>query len=291
MNRRPIPEQRSRTRFAELPLTLKFGAVVAGLAPLVAIASYVLEFRHSGISTDPGAWAQLGDYIGGTLGWLLNLLLLVIMYVTYLTQQQTNANQQRRSDESIELLRAQTAHLKDQVDTVRQEAFDVQLWGLVSQLIQSILACRRDSKTLGTVVGHACFEQYGAMLWSAYVDSYNRKDKDRDRWRIARSDLLSGDEGNWCSVRGQIEFLVEFITTSSRLSDAQRRQAMTIVTNQLTPGIAVLFAVDTYLAGDTQLAKLAQEFGMFRSVEPQLQDALKETGAYDSSAFGVAARS
>jgi hypothetical protein len=215
---------------------------------------------------------------------LLSLLALLAVYATYLKQQQTDSEQQSRSDESIELLRQQTTHLGNQIDVVRQEAFDTKMSGFVSQLIQSIMACRRDHEKLGTIVGHSYFQQFGEQFWGAYIDSINRNDV--DPWREARVSLLGADEGNWRSVRGQIEFIVRFMAASSNLTDSQRHQAMMTVTNQLTPGIAILFAVDTYLAGDTQLINLAQEFGMFRSIEQHLQDALKESGAYEPSAFG-----
>lgn len=271
-------------RFSNLPLTLRVGAVAALLGPLGVIASYVSRFWHSGISSNPDDWARFGDYVGGTLGWLLSSIALIAVYVTYLKQQETDAEQKSHSEEKIGLLRQQTSQLQSQVEVTRQEAFDARLYGLFTQLIRSILACSREHNTMGTINGHAYFQQISGQVWSAYCEAENRGES--DPWRVARN-VLGTEEGNWTSVRGQIALQLGLIASSSQLDSSLRRQAMTLLTSQLSSGIAVLFAVDAFLAEDAQLIAAANEFGLFSAVAPHIRDALMEASAYAPSAFSV----
>lgn len=201
MRTEPISRRKSLSRFFDLPLTLRAGALAAVFGPLIVITSYTLRFWRVGISGDPGDWSLFGDYVGGTLGWLLSAIALVAVYVTYLSQQEAAADQKLHSDETIGLLRQQTASLEDQVQVTRQEAFDIQLSNLFFQLVQSILACRREHKELGVLTGHTLFQQLGEQLWRDFVGAHNQGTD--APWREAR-DLLGADAANWSSIRGQL---------------------------------------------------------------------------------------
>jgi hypothetical protein len=156
------------------------------------------------------------------------------------------------------------------------------LSGLIGALNQSVEACQREHQTKGTLTGNAYFEEYGKQLWSSYCDCFN-KGLD-DALQTARASLLIGDEANWVHIRSQLEYLVSFI--SSTMTGAQRVNAMRRLQTHLSPGIAMLLAVDSYLNKTTQVISVAEEFGLFRSVAPEVRDGFLVDKLYKESAFG-----
>lgn len=55
--------------------------------------------------------------------------------------------------------------------------------------------------------------------------------------------------------------------------------------NQLTPGIALFFAVDTYLNNNKPMKDIVEEFSMLRHIKLDYRDALIEQLAYSRGAF------
>ncbi len=295
--------------FASLPWSFKVGAIVALLGPICVVGAYIVFFHSSEISSNPSDWADFGGYVGGTLGWLLSLLALIAIYVTYLNQREMDAGQKLHADKTIfllkeqnnkledrikiakehkdntvKLLEEQNKHLEQQVNTAIETAFEVYFSSLIQQLIQSILLCHRDHNTQGTVVGHHYFGEYSLQLWNEYIDSCNRRDN--DPWRIARTDFFSDEEGNWISVRGQIEQLAELLVNNS-LSEPKQSHLMMAIINQLTPGIALFFAVDIYLNNNKIMKGIVEKFAMLRYVNPDYQDALIKECSYLPRSFST----
>lgn len=281
------PERAPATiRLRDLPLWLRVGLFIAGGGPVLALAAFAFVFRDSRLSQDPATWGQFGDYVGGTLGWLLSLLALVAVYATYSKQHQAELAQRAHDDESMRLLREQSAHTAQQIETLKHEAFYSQLRGLASNLIESILACRRDHRSFGFVAGHSYFSEFSDQLWSRYVEAQNRNDS--EPWRQARNGLFASDEGNWHSVRGQITSLVIFIVASMAIREEDRRVAMMVVTSQLSPGVSLLLAVDSFLGNGERIADAAVKYGLYRAIAPHVREALMRDGICSASAFDSA---
>lgn len=60
-----------------------FGMIAVG-----SLICYYLVFRQVGISKDPGNWGVFGDYIGGVVGTIFNVLGVVLIYLTFRKQEE-----------------------------------------------------------------------------------------------------------------------------------------------------------------------------------------------------------
>jgi hypothetical protein len=270
--------------FCMLSLTLQIGTFVAILVPTLTICVYVFHFWRNNISADPGDWADFGSYIGGVLGWLLSLLALSAVYVTYLQQKQDAIEQQRHSNKMVALLQTQNENLANQVSILMKDSFHQRISGKMLQLIQSILGCQREHLTLGTLVGHAHFNELAKGMWSKYVDHYNNL-QTSEPLRSARGSVFLIEVASWLSVRNQIEHILRIIKHSQLLTEYERWQAITDVANQLTSGIATFFAIDMCLSNDKELLELSQKYGLLQHVGSQFRDVFLEDYNFPNEAF------
>jgi hypothetical protein len=60
-------------------------ALIAVVALIVVIGTYVFHFAPHSLSSDPDDWAKFGEYVGGTLGAFYGLLAVIGVLVTVLT--------------------------------------------------------------------------------------------------------------------------------------------------------------------------------------------------------------
>src|SRR6267154_1544926 len=229
--------------FCQLPVLLRIGGGALALGMAAFIGAYALALRGNRVSSNPADWGNLGSYLGGTIGPLLSLVAVGAMYATYFQQQ---------------------SYIEQQVNAARDSA----LSGLIGALTQAVESCQREDRKGRTLGGHAYFEGYGSQLWSDYCDCYN-KGMDNP-WETARANLLLNNEANWVHIRGQLEYLLRFI--DSTMTGTQRVEAMRRLQSHLTQGIATLLAVDTYLNKMSHVTAMAEEFGLLRSVPPEVRD-------------------
>ncbi len=73
---------------------------------LCLLIPYLWVLAPNGISRDPQAWGQVGDYFGGLINPILNLLVLVVLLKTYQHQ-----IEQKHETTFFELLRLQASKL------------------------------------------------------------------------------------------------------------------------------------------------------------------------------------
>ena len=113
------------------------------LIVLVAtIGSYILEFHSSSISSDPAAWGQFGDYIGGVLNPILTLLNLVVL--AYLSLELVKIENKRNEWTLQELARP----LGDLTFLTFQDKYEIQLknCGMGPMLISNIKIVSTDGQ-------------------------------------------------------------------------------------------------------------------------------------------------
>jgi hypothetical protein len=235
------------SNFRQLPLVMRVGAVAGALGVVVIIGSYILVFRAGHLSSSSGDWGNFGSYLAGTVGSLLSLLSLGALYVTYLQQIKASATSA--------------------------------LSGEIQALAQSIESCQRETR--GT--GHAYFETCGQDLWTSYIDIYNHGYT--DAWKTARATLAGVDAANWTNIGSQIKRLLQVVASTTSLSGIQRSDAMAKLQALLSPGIALLLAVDAYLNGSNNVVVMAEQFGLLRSIAPHIRESLVADGLYSESAF------
>lgn len=246
--------------FMRLPVALRIGLAIAVVAPLLAILMYVLTFHGKNIVPDAGAWGQFGDFLGGTLGWLMSSIALLAIYATYIKEQEA-------------------------VGHALEETFETRLTLHVQLLIQSILGWRAEHRHRGTITGHDVLEGLETQLWQAYVNNRNKGVNEIESWERAYKVTLMGFSANWNSLRGQIEQIARTILRSTEPGSTARKNAAEVLAPHVSSGIATFFAIAIKEHTNRQMREFVEHHGLLRAALPDRKDALLEGGIIGPSAF------
>jgi hypothetical protein len=95
--------------------------IAAAIAISVVVGSYVFKFYitlNYGVSNDSGAWAQLGDYVGGLLNPILGFISLVLLIKSLNLQNEANTDLRKE--------------LKNNDKTERIRSFEAQLFNMIN---------------------------------------------------------------------------------------------------------------------------------------------------------------
>jgi hypothetical protein len=234
------------SNFRQLPLMMRLGAVAGVLGLVMIVGSYVLVFRSAHLSSSSGDWANFGSYLAGTLGSLLSLLSLGAACIAYVQQLRASATSA--------------------------------LFGEIDALAQLISSCQSNNRGSG----HSYFAALGTELWDGYITVSDKGCS--DAWQTTRVNM-EYDIANWTSVGAQIKRLLQVIPGTTSLSTNQRSDAMAKLQTLISPGIALLLVVDSYLDSSTNVIAMAEEFGLLRSIPPHISKTLVRDGLCKDSAF------
>lgn len=110
----PLPQ---RDLYAEVHKIAKFLLLAVVLSTVIIVAIYVLQFHSQRFSGDPANWGVLGDYLGGTLGPILNLTTIGILVISI--------NFQRKQiEEGRQDARESKEHAQKQYDALVKQNFE-----------------------------------------------------------------------------------------------------------------------------------------------------------------------
>ena len=271
--------------FRRLPALMQAGAWLAASAPVVALVAYAVQFRTHELSSTPESWGQFGDYLGGSIGWLIGVITLCAVYATYTKEREAHSDQERHATATIELLRDQNKKLEEQLRQAGQHAFETHVATLVQLLIDSIQACHHNSGRDGGISGHTYFSLFAEETVRCYTASLGTPR--RLDWTAARASVLGGRDSEWNSIRSQIELLARLIDSTTRLDSADRSYMMAILASHVSSGVALFLAIDCQSSENKHLAELLNKYGLARSAPSHLHSDLLNNGLLRPTAFGL----
>jgi Putative phage abortive infection protein len=123
------------------------------VAALVVFAAYIVKFQGP-LSSDPAAWGQFGDYLGGLLNPTFAFLALLALLATL-------GVQMRELRHSVRELANSAAALKSQNDTLRLQTFEGTFFQTLRLHNDIVLSMAIPERTLS---GRACFRLYADEL-------------------------------------------------------------------------------------------------------------------------------
>jgi hypothetical protein len=67
---------------------------LSALLASIAVSAYIANFHGANVSGDPAHWGVLGDFTGGVVGTVFSLASMILIYLTFRSQQSTSVLQQ-----------------------------------------------------------------------------------------------------------------------------------------------------------------------------------------------------
>jgi hypothetical protein len=154
----------------------------------VSVLAYAMNFFNHPVSSDPGDWGALGDYLGGIANPLISTIALAFIVKAYYTQREELKETKEALRDAAKHSRAAATAQEELVSTnklqcrVAQKKLDVSIFLAKIEFKQSRIAYLHDALDRGTEAlnkGHGVVdifaEDFSLIFGKHSVDQYRSK--------------------------------------------------------------------------------------------------------------------
>lgn len=273
------------SREPQLPRALASVFALAVGAAAIAVIAYMVYFSlyvDRGISTEPDAWGQFGDYLGGVMNPIIALGALLLLAVGVRIQNDTLREARKQlelqRDELVQtraVLAQQSEQLSLQAEAAQREVFEATFFRLLESLRKLVDSTRYSANSSGAVAMFSWAVELrdydGAVLRAANLTPSSAANFVAP-WYATRRPQLS-------SYFSLVLMVLEFVEKNKH-KDAVFYSD--ILSATLSPG--ELFLLFHYGLSDTRFKSLAEKYGLLDAFDPTLFDLSRERRAWYSAA-------
>lgn len=265
--------ERSESARSQLPVALaNVFAIAIGAAGIVVLTYFSYFYLRLGrsVSTEPEAWGQFGDYVGGVMNPVIALGALLLLAVGVRIQNETL----REARSQLELQRAeleqtrivlaqQSEQLTLQAEAAQRQVFEATFFRLLETLRRSIDGFETASRSRGIV---AMFE------WAVQLRDHANG---RLRSRELTPDAASSVVASWYPThRPKLSSYFALVLMALELVEKSNRSDAIFYTDILratfSPGeLFLLFHHGVGESGNARFKGLAEKYGLLDAFDPE----------------------